>query len=77
MAKKALEYDYFPADRDLKGATGILVTTDQQQSKLDLERLKPYFDAVELVDVVETGFSGRVVRRIEIYQATAVRLNSE
>ena len=68
--EKALEYDYFPADRDLKGATGILVTTDQQQSKLDLERLKPYFDAVELVDVVETGFSGRVVRRIEIYQAT-------
>jgi len=67
---KALEYDYFPADRDLKGATGILVITDQAQSKLDLDRIRPYFDAVELVDVVETVFSGRVVRRIEIYQAT-------
>ena len=68
--EKALEYDYFPGDRDLKGATGILVVTDQAQSKVDLERLRPYFDAVDLVDVVETVFSGRVVRRIEIYQAT-------
>jgi len=68
--EKALEYDYFPADRDLKGATGILVITDQAQSKLDLERLTPYFDAVEPVDVIEIVSSGRVVRRIEIYQAT-------
>ena len=68
--EKALEYDYFPADRDLRGATGILVITDQAQSKLDLERLKPYFDAVTPVDVVETTSSGKVVRRIEIYQAT-------
>ena len=68
--EKALEYDYFPADRDLKGATGILIITDQAQSKLDLERLTPYFDAVEPVDVIETVSSGRVVRRIEIYQAT-------
>jgi hypothetical protein len=68
--EKALEYDYFPDDRDLKGATGILVMSDQNQSKLDLDRLKPYFDSVELVDVVETAASGKTVRRIELYQGT-------
>lgn len=67
--EKALEYDYFLVDRDLRGATGILVITDQAQSKLDLERLRPYFDAVEPVDVIDLESSGRVVRRIEIYQA--------
>jgi hypothetical protein len=71
--ERALEFDYFPADRDLKGATGILVMTDQAQSKVDLERLRPYFDTVERVDVIEATFSGRVVRRIEIYQATNYR----
>ncbi len=71
--ERALEYDYFPADRDLTGATGILVMTDQAQSKVDLERLRPYFDTVERVDVIEATFSGRIVRRIEIYQATNYR----
>jgi hypothetical protein len=68
--EKALEYDHFPADRDLRGATGILVITDQAQSKLDLERLTPCFDAVEPADVIEMVSSGKVVRRIEIDQAT-------
>ncbi len=68
--EKALEYDYFPDDRDLTGATGILVMSNQKQSKLDLERLKPYFDSVELVDSVATASSDKVVRRLEIYKAT-------
>jgi 4-amino-4-deoxy-L-arabinose transferase-like glycosyltransferase len=68
--EKALEYDFFPDDRDLKGATGILVISDQKQSTLDLDRLNPYFDSIDLVDVVETASSGKVVRRIEIYQGT-------
>ena len=68
--EKALEYDYFPKDRDLRGKTGILVMSDQNQSKLDLDRLKPYFDSVELADFIETASSDRVVRRLEIYKAT-------
>ncbi|MGA9960993.1 MAG: glycosyltransferase family 39 protein [Azonexus sp.] len=71
--EKALEYDYFPDDRDLKGATGILVMSDQNQSKLDLDRLKAHFDTVELVDVVETASAGKTVRRIELYQGTNYR----
>ncbi|MBK8118502.1 MAG: hypothetical protein IPK39_04165 [Sulfuritalea sp.] len=44
--------------------------SDQNQSKLDLDRLKPYFDSVELADFIETASSDRVVRRLEIYKAT-------
>jgi hypothetical protein len=47
--------------------------SDQNQSKLDLDRLKAYFDSVELVDVVESASSGKTVRRIELYQGTNYR----
>jgi hypothetical protein len=66
---RALQFDYFPLERELKGATGILVVSNQAQSQLDLQRLKPYFDSVELVDVVEAAAFGRVTRRVEIYRA--------
>jgi dolichol-phosphate mannosyltransferase len=66
--KKALQYDYFPLDEDLKGATGILVVSDQRQSKLDLDLLKPYFDACELEDTVEASALGKVTRRMEIFR---------
>lgn len=67
---KALQFDYFPLDRSLKGATGILVLSDQDQGELDLARLKDWFDTVELVDTVETRSLGKVTRRIDIYRAT-------
>ena len=44
--EKALQFDYFPLERDLKGATGILVLSDQDQCELDLQRLEAYFDSV-------------------------------
>jgi len=68
--EKALQFDHFPLERDLKGATGILVVSDQDQGDLDLKRLEAYFDAVEKVDVIETSAFGKVTRRIEIYRAT-------
>ncbi|HYN58662.1 MAG TPA: glycosyltransferase family 39 protein [Rubrivivax sp.] len=67
---RALQFDYFPLDSDLKGATGILVLSDQSQAQLDLARVAPYFDALERVDVLETRAFGRVVRRVEIYRGT-------
>ncbi len=67
---KALQFDYFPLAGDLRGATGILVVSDQDQGDLDRERLKAYFDTVELVDTVEARALGKVARRIEIYRAS-------
>ncbi len=66
--EKALQFDYFPLDRELAGATGILVVSDQGQSILDRERLKPYFDACELADTIEATALGKVTRRVEIYR---------
>ncbi len=67
---KALQFDYFPLERDMTGATGILVVSDQDQGDLDLKRLTAYFDGVELVDTIETSAFGKVTRRIEIYRAS-------
>jgi hypothetical protein len=69
----ALQFDYFPLERALKGATGILVVSDQSHSRLDLKRVTPYFDALERVDVIETVAFGRVTRRVEIYLGTNYR----
>jgi hypothetical protein len=64
----ALQFDYFPLVRDLKGATGIFVLADTDRKGLDLERLKTHFDDVELVDVIEAAAFGKLTRRIEIYR---------
>ncbi len=69
----ALQFDYFPADRDLKGATGILVVSDESHSRIDRERLKAFFDACDRVDTVEASAFGRVTRRIEIFRCTNYR----
>ncbi len=63
----ALQYDYLPQQRDLKGATGILVLADQDQARLDMGRLVPYCDALEAAEVVHTGAFGRSTRRTEIW----------
>jgi 4-amino-4-deoxy-L-arabinose transferase-like glycosyltransferase len=64
----ALQFDHFPLHDDLKGATGLLVLSDQAQSRLDLARVRPYFDTLEQVDVIETRGFGRNTRRVEIWR---------
>ena len=66
---RALQFDHFPLDGDLKGATGILVLSDQSQSRLDLDRVRPYFETLEKVDTIETRAFGRSTRRVEIWRA--------
>lgn len=66
----ALQFDYFPAGHDLKGATGILVVSDESHSRIDHERLKAFFDVCERVDAVEARAFGKVTRRIEIFRCT-------
>ena len=67
---RALQFDYWPLSSELKGATGILVTSDQAQSRLNLDRVRPYFDTLEKVDTIETRAFGRVTRHIEIWRGT-------
>lgn len=71
--EKALQFDYFPLQSDLKGQTGILVLSDQDQGDLDLARLKPYFDRCGLADTIQAEALGRHTRRVEIYRCTNYR----
>ncbi len=64
---RALQYDYFPSPSDLKGQSGIFVLSDQGQSRGGIARIAPYFDKVELADVIETKSGERTVRRVELW----------
>ena len=63
----ALQFDFMPLERDLKGATGILVVDDRRGSEVPHALIKPYFDSIELADSIEITAFGRHTRRIDIY----------
>jgi hypothetical protein len=73
IGEPALQFDYFPLSADLKGATGILVVSDQDQGDVDMARVKTLCDTLERADVVETRAFGRVTRHIKIYLCTNYR----
>jgi 4-amino-4-deoxy-L-arabinose transferase-like glycosyltransferase len=66
VGEPALQFDHFPLERSLAGATGILVLSDEDDAKIDRERLKNFFDACDRIDAVDAGAPGRVARRVEI-----------
>jgi 4-amino-4-deoxy-L-arabinose transferase-like glycosyltransferase len=70
---KALQFDHFPLPSSLRGATGILVLSDQDQSELDLDRLKPWFDRCDRVDGTRVTAFGRETRRVDVYRCTNYR----
>ncbi len=71
--EKALQFDYFPLPRDLRGATGIFVVSDQYEGEFNLPLLKTYFKDVQKVDSVAVKGLGNVTRRIDIYLCTDYR----
>jgi 4-amino-4-deoxy-L-arabinose transferase-like glycosyltransferase len=73
FGRPALQYDYFPRTDDLTGATGFLVLSDQAQSALDVNAVRPLFETLERVDVVEAGALGRTTRRIEVWRGRGYR----
>ena len=70
VGERALQYDYFPRPSDLKGESGVLVVSDQDQGDIDMARVRTFFASVELVDTIEARAFGKVTRRIEIYRCT-------
>ncbi|HEV7578101.1 MAG TPA: glycosyltransferase family 39 protein [Caldimonas sp.] len=73
LGQKALQFDYFPAGRKLQGATGLLVVSDQAQSKLDMAEVGTHFASLERIAVLQTGAMGRTTRTIEIWRGTGYR----
>jgi len=70
--EKALQFDFFPLNGDLKGQTGLFIS-DQPASDLYIPVLKAWFDKVELVDVIEPKSFGKSARTIRIYRCTGYR----
>jgi hypothetical protein len=68
--ERALQFDLFPLERDLTGATGLLVLSAQDEGRLDRERLMAFFDACDPVDTVDAAAFGRVARHIQIQRCT-------
>lgn len=74
FGRPALQYDYFRPTEDLRGATGFLVLSDQAQSAVDVDgSIRPLFDTLERIEVVEVGALGRSTRRVEIWRGTGYR----
>ncbi|MES2185049.1 MAG: glycosyltransferase family 39 protein [Pseudomonadota bacterium] len=73
LGRKALQYDFFPHTEALAGATGFLVLSDQAQSRLDIDTIRPLFTTLERAEVVEVGSLGKATRRIEIWRGTGYR----
>ena len=68
LGERALQYDYFPQERDLRGATGLFVTSAQSRADFDPARLRRHFRTVELADTVQAGPPGQTDRRFEIWR---------
>jgi 4-amino-4-deoxy-L-arabinose transferase-like glycosyltransferase len=61
---RALQYDYFPLDCDLKGKSGIFVIPEKQEFRSGMSTIQPYFETVQLIEVVQTEPRGR---RVELW----------
>ena len=66
----ALQFDYFALERNLAGATGILVVSDDDHAAFDRDRLKAFFDACVPADTIEATAFGKVTRRIDVFRCT-------
>lgn len=73
IGQRALQFDYFPPGRKLEGATGLLVLSDQSQSKVDMAMVRARFATVERIDVLDIGAMGKTTRSIEIWRCTGYR----
>lgn len=70
LGQRALQFDYFPPGRSLRGATGLLVVSDQPQAKIDMAQVRPHFASLERIAVLRTGAMGKTTRTIEIWRGT-------
>jgi 4-amino-4-deoxy-L-arabinose transferase-like glycosyltransferase len=73
FGERALQFDFWPPEESLAGATGILAVDDRRDRSLLPAQLLAHFDSVERVDSVDVGRTGHVTRRIDIYLCRGYR----
>jgi hypothetical protein len=73
FGEHALQFDFWPPEGSMKGATGILVLDDRHDQAIVPEELKRYFDSVTKVDTVDVKGVGGSTRKIDIYLSRGYR----
>jgi 4-amino-4-deoxy-L-arabinose transferase-like glycosyltransferase len=70
IGQRALQYDFFPPDGDLKRQSGIFVLPNKPEFQREISKIEPYFEKVQLIDVVQTEPQGR---RLELWMGYQYR----
>jgi hypothetical protein len=65
--ERALQFDFWPPEGLMAGATGILVVDDRRDQAVVPAELQTYFESVTKIDTVEVKGGGGSARRIDIY----------
>ncbi len=73
FGEHALQFDFWPPEGALVGATGILVVDDRRDQAVVPEELQKYFESVTKIDTVEAKGGGGSARRIDIYLCRGYR----
>lgn len=71
--ERALQFDFWPPENSLAGATGILAIDNRRDQAALPNELANYCDSVTRVDTVEAGGAGRSARRIDLYECRGYR----
>ena len=50
-----------------------MVVSEQAQSRIDMDKVRPLFDSLERVETVDVGLDGKRARHIEIWRGTGYR----
>ena len=69
--ERALQFDFWPPDGSLAGATGILAIDDRRDQSALPPALASHFESVKLIDSIEAGGGG--TRHIDLYECRGYR----
>lgn len=71
--ERALQFDFWPPERSLVGAIGILAIDDRRDQAAVPPALANYFESVTRIGRVEAGGVGGAARRIDLYECRGYR----
>ncbi len=67
IGRRALQFDIWPKERDLKGKTGILVVDDRREYRFKRKKIEPFFSDIQKIRSIKIRNFGKKVRKIDIY----------
>jgi hypothetical protein len=71
--ERALQFDFWPPERSLAGATGILAIDNRRDQAALPQTLSQYCESVDPIGSVDAGGAGAGARRIDLYACRGYR----